>query len=235
MRLTHGRNEIELHELRQREGTPLLLLHELGGSSAASWAAEQFEAWCGPVYALDFSGHGSSEHVAGSAYSPEYFLADADISLLAISTDAPCAVIGAGIGAYVAMMLAAARAEQVPAALLLSGRGLSGGGLLPKFKDREITNLEEWEARTHRHTETYLPETDPGVAECEHDIRPEGYVDEFANGARCLLLSESVGRDADVPPWWHFATGAPGSQIVSSDFANALLELGDVCLKENAA
>ena len=68
-----------------------MLLHELG-SSAALWCdeateseeVEKWQVWDGPVYALDFAGHGASDRVAGSGYNPEFFLVDADLALAAI-------------------------------------------------------------------------------------------------------------------------------------------------------
>ena len=69
MRLRHARIELELHELSQRDGPTLLLLHALGGSSA-DWA-EAPALWPGRVCALDFSGHGRSDWLQGGGYLPE--------------------------------------------------------------------------------------------------------------------------------------------------------------------
>ncbi len=234
MRLIHGRSEIELHELRVGEGLPLLLLHELGGS-ASQWQPGVFEAWPGPVYALDFAGHGTSDPLKGGGYFPEYFLADADHSLSAICTVGECAVAGAGIGGYVAMLLSGARRERIPAALLLPGRGLAGGGLVPDWENQRYTSLEEWDAYTAGCAVHYLPATDPLVASCERDIRPEPYVADFAAAGRRLILSEAIARGDDVPPWWHLATRIPTSAIAPDEFGKALSALRHACNEENAA
>lgn len=212
MRLIHRRSEIELHTLREGEGLPLLLLHELGGS-ASDWSVDSVENWPGPVHALDFAGHGASGSLKGGGYYTEHFLGDADIALSVICAEGECAVAGAGIGAYVALLLAGARRNHVLAAMLLPGRGLSGGGSIPKVQGRAYTNLDEWDALTAEFAARYLPGTDPMVAACELDTRPEEYVREFVKGARRLILSEAVSVGDDVPPWWHIATEAPSSQL----------------------
>ena len=50
--LKHGRVSLALHTLRRGEGTPLLLLHALRGSSV-DWNGTP-GAWGGPVFALGF-------------------------------------------------------------------------------------------------------------------------------------------------------------------------------------
>ena len=140
MRVTHARTALELHELSQRDGPALLLLHALGGSSA-DWS-EVPALWPGRVYALDFSGHGRSEWVRGGVYLPELLAGDADTAIAEVGA---AAIAGAGIGAYVALLLAGGRRASVPAALLLPGRGLEGGGAAPDF-DRNVLTLIRPEA-----------------------------------------------------------------------------------------
>jgi len=77
----NGRVRLALHELAGGDGTPLLLLHRLGGSSR-DWGRE-IDAWPGPVLALDFSGHGASAWRRGGSYHIEHFLSDADVALAA--------------------------------------------------------------------------------------------------------------------------------------------------------
>jgi pimeloyl-ACP methyl ester carboxylesterase len=105
----------------------LLLLHALYESSR-SWG-DLPQHWSGPVYGLDFSGHGDSDRIRGGAYLAEMLIGDADVALAHVGSTA---LAGAGIGAYVAVLLAGARPEQVPAALLLPGAGLTGGGATPE-------------------------------------------------------------------------------------------------------
>jgi len=233
MRLTHGRIQLELHTLREAPGLPLLLLHELGGA-ASHWKIDDFAAWPGPIHALDFPGHGASDRLLGGGYTPEYFLADADIALHAIDSEGCCALAGAGLGGYVAMLLAAARRASVPAALILPGRGLAGGGLSPDWSRPLFRGLEEWDADIATRTARYLPSTDPMVAECERDIRPESYVRPFAEEARRLILSESIASADDVPSWWSLALDAPRSRSVPDDIGKRVSALAQACNEENA-
>ena len=100
--------------------TALLLLHGLGESSpvgaARTWAAH----WPGPVAALDFTGHGHSTVPAGGGYTAEILLADADVALAELGA---ATLVGRGLGAYVALMLAGARPQQVRGAVLCDGPG----------------------------------------------------------------------------------------------------------------
>jgi pimeloyl-ACP methyl ester carboxylesterase len=233
MRLTHGRIEFDLYVLRDAPGLPLLLLHELGGA-ASQWNLEDFEAWPGSIHALDFPGHGASDRLVGGGYAPEYYVADADIALHAIDAEGRVALVGAGIGGYVAMLLAAARRASVPAALILPGRGLAGGGLLPDWSRPLYRGLEEWDADTATRAARYLPSTDPMVAECERDIRPEDYVRPFAEAARHLILSEAVASADDVPSWWPLALEAPHSRSVPHDIGKLVSALCQACNEENA-
>jgi pimeloyl-ACP methyl ester carboxylesterase len=121
--LRHNRIDLALHRLRDGVGRPLLLLHALGERTPAAvpaWAA----AWTGPVYGLDFTGHGDSTVPAGGGYSSELLLADADAALAELGE---ATLVGRGLGAYVALMLAGARPAQVRGAVLADGPGLAGG------------------------------------------------------------------------------------------------------------
>lgn len=211
MRIQHGRVALELHELARREGPALLLLHALFGSSV-DWI-EAPSAWPGSVYALDFSGHGRSDWVVGGAYSPELLLADADAALAHIGV---AAVTGAGVGAYVALLLAGARPESVPAALLFPGAGLSGGGALPNF-NREFPGFP-----TSTAAQPAEQRHDPMVGALNFDVRPSDYAEAFAHAARRLLLVE----DAETqPPWWQTALQSPSAEPVTGNFTSALTRL----------
>jgi pimeloyl-ACP methyl ester carboxylesterase len=123
VKLLHNRIRLALHQLSEGSGRPLLLLHGLGESSPAalpSWAAD----WPGPVWALDFSGHGESDIPAGGGYSAEMLLADADVALAHLGE---VTVVGRGLGAYVALLLSGARPTSVRGAVLCDGPGMWGG------------------------------------------------------------------------------------------------------------
>ena len=206
----HGETALALHTLRPGSDG-LLLLHELGGAST-DWSGV-FEAWPGAIHALDFAGHGRSGWRRGGTYTPELFAADADAALAELG---PCHVVGAGLGAYVAVLLAGARPALVPAALLLPGAGLDGGGAVPDPARRPPVTLD---AEAERST------FDPMVRFCGHDIRPPGYASEFARAARRLFLVEDGG---ERPPWWQAARDVPGARRVQATTAEAIARLGDI-------
>jgi len=209
MQLLHGRVPIELHCLKPAQGEALLLLHALG-SNAEAWRRDLLAWDRGPVYALDFAGHGKSGRVRGGAYYPEYFLADADLALETI--DAPCVLIGAGVGAYVALLMAGSRPTEIRAAALLDGPGLAGGGSLPEhelapeeFEQKFGVGIEGFERFIEEESRSYGVGTDPLVAQCERDIRPLDYVESFARDANPLVFDDSVGRASVAPDWWRCA------------------------------
>jgi pimeloyl-ACP methyl ester carboxylesterase len=212
-RLRHGRVSLALHERRAGTGRALLLLHELGGSSAG-WGSAA-DGWPGPVFALDFAGHGDSDWLVGGAYHPELFAADADAALAATG---PAAVAGRGLGAWVALLLAGGRPELVPAALALPGAGLDGGGALPGAA-RLALLVEDFECARRPGTCPF----DPMVRLCEVDVRPVDYARTFAANARRLLLAEDGERR---PPWWEAARQVPGAERVPADLPAALAALG---------
>ena len=208
MELRHGRISLALQRLREGDETPLLLLHALRGSSA-DWG-EGPAAWPGPVYALDFSGHGASDRLKGGVYYPELFAADADEALAHVGS---AVLVGAGIGAYVALLLAGGRPASVPAAVLLPGAGLEGGGAEPRFDhvdpgvgaDRNVPD----------------DATDPYVDFCDEYIRPADYAAEFAQSARRLVLVEN---GSPRPPWWETARTTPVAET-AADLDEALRRL----------
>ncbi len=215
MRLRHGRTDLELHELSLRDGPGLLLLHALGGSSA-DWS-ETAVAWPGRVFALDFCGHGRSGHLRGGGYMPELLAADADMALAAIG---PAAVAGAGVGAYVALLLAGGRRDAVPAALLLAGRGLAGGGPYPRA-DQPLLGMFTPAAHDA------LPAgCDPLLCALDTDVRPPEYAIHYATAARCVLLHEDGGTR---PPWWDAVRHVPGTRAITGDVPSALHRLAAGC------
>jgi pimeloyl-ACP methyl ester carboxylesterase len=196
--LQHARVRLALHRLQAGKagsGTPLLLLHELAGS-AADWKVADL-AWSGPVYALDSSGHGHSGRLQGGAYVPERWCADADLALAALGDDAWIA--GAGVSAYVALLLAGARPSQVRGAVLLPGRGLEGGGT-----ELDITQLPSPLSAAGEHA-------DPAVYFSDAVVRPPDRAQACAEAAGALVLCE--GRTAR-PPWWRALYGLPNVRLL---------------------
>ena len=185
--LTHNQVQLALHHLRPGEGRALLLLHGLGESSpdrVPAWA----EAWPGPVHALDFTGHGASTVPAGGGYNAEILLADADAALAHLGE---VTVVGRGLGAYVALMLAGARAAHVTGAVLCDGPGLAGGAIGPTSQSFVVLPPRE------------RPPDPYALFEMSRDLRPPDYATLFVR-----LALEGSGLDEPIavaavvhPPW----------------------------------
>jgi pimeloyl-ACP methyl ester carboxylesterase len=207
--LRHGRVALALHSLREGTGPTLLCLHAVGGS--ARDFAEAALLWPGPVFALDFSGHGGSGPLRGGAYHPEMLAGDADAALAHLG---PVRLAGAGVGAYVALLLAGGRPDAVPGALLLPGAGLEGGGAAPDPASDTQARWGDFGAP--------LPGCDPAVRRLERDLRPPDYAEAFARTARRLLLSE--GGFAR-PPWWEAVRASGAATPAPGDLAGGLARL----------
>lgn len=212
MRLHHARTTIALHELAHGDGLPLLVLHALGGASA-DWRPLA-PRWPGRVVGVDFCGHGDSQPVRGGAYAPELLLGDADLALEQL---APAAVAGVGLGAYIALLLAGSRPQSVPAALLLPGRGLAGGGPQPDHDRPFLTALAPSEHPP------LPPGCDPLCCALDLDPRPPEYAERFAAAATRLLLLED---DDSRPPWWEAARAHAELLRVDATAALAVLQKG---------
>lgn len=195
MRIPQGRIELEVHERGGGEGPALVLLHDLYGSSA-EWA-DGPGPWPGPVLALDFAGHGASGWHRGGAYTPELLACNVDEVLRHVGS---AALVGAGVGAWVALLVAGARADAVTGALLLPGRGLAGGGPRPHFERAPAPQSPP-------------PGCDPALAFLESDVRPVEYAAPFARKARRLLLLEDGGPR---PPWWTAIADVDGVRRIAS-------------------
>jgi len=206
-RVAHGRVSLALHELRAGDETGrLLLLHALG-ASAGDWKG--FAAWpgSGAVHALDFSGHGASDARPGGAYTPELLAADADAALAALG---PCCVVGAGLGAYVALLVAGARPELAPGALLLPGEGVAGSGDAPG-EDALLGFADDLVRFGAGRPDPAA--CDPAVVTCARDVRPPDYARAFALAARRLVLVE----DGATPPgWWQAVRDVPAARTAAS-------------------
>ena len=185
--LRHNKVDLALHTLRGGDGTVLLLLHGLGEASPEhppQWA----QGWTGPVIALDFTGHGGSTVPPGGGYTAEILLADADVAVAELGL---ATVVGRGLGAYVALMLAGARPQQVRGAVLCDGPGLAGGAIGP----------------TSQSFVTLAPSRHPpdpyALFELSRDLRPPDYATLFVRmAAESSGLEEPIAVAAVVrPPW----------------------------------
>ncbi len=187
--LRHNKVDLALHHLGDGVGVgrALLLLHGLGESSVTklpTWAA----GWPGPVAALDFTGHGHSTVPPGGGYTAEIMLADADVALAELGT---ATVVGRGLGAYVALMLAGARPQLVRGAVLCDGPGLAGGPIGPTSQ-----SFVQLAASGH-------PPDPYALFELSRDLRPPDYATLFVR-----MALESSGLDEPIavaavvrPPW----------------------------------
>lgn len=208
--LTHNRVHLALHTLcpATGPGRPLLLLHGLGERTPDDvpvWAVD----WPGSVHGLDFTGHGASSLPAGGGYTAEMLLADADAALAHLLDlgEAPAiTVVGRGLGAYIALMLAGARAAQVHGAVLCDGSGLIGGATQPT--SQSLVTLQP---------ATSTP--DPyALHELSRDLRPPDYATLFVR-----LAVEGSGLDEPItvaavvrPPWLAAVVGEYGVATVAA-------------------
>jgi len=186
-RIRHNQIDLAVHTLREGSGRTLLLLHGLGEQSPTTVPADA-AAWPGPVYALDFTGHGASSVPKGGGYSAEILLADADATLAELG---PATVVGRGLGAYVALLLAGARPTLVRGAVLCDGPGLWGG---PSGPTSSSVVVLEPAAST----------PDPyALYELSRDLRPRDYASLFARLAvEHSGLAEPLTVTAFIrPPW----------------------------------
>jgi pimeloyl-ACP methyl ester carboxylesterase len=195
--LPHARAELALHELRGGDGRTLLVLHGLA-ERAPHAVPSYLDAWTGPIYALDFTGHGQSTIPEGGGYTAEMLLADADTALRHLGA---ATVFGRGLGAYVALLLAGARPDAVHGAILFDGPGLNGGGTGPGSSVVSSADL------------LAVGPPDPyAVAELSRDIRPPDYATNFARLATQASPLEHPITVAAVnrPEWLDAVVREPG-------------------------
>lgn len=190
--LRHNQVSLALHRLRSGPGRPLLLLHGLGECTPAEVPGHV--AWDGPVVGLDFTGHGRSSVPVGGGYTAEVLVGDADAALDALGEEVT--ILGRGLGAYIALLLAAARPEQVLGAVLADGPGLAGGGAEPGSaalltpERRGVT-------------------PDPfALVELARDVRPPDYAQTFV---RFVVESSPL----EVPLWVAAAVRPPWLEAVA--------------------
>lgn len=188
IRIAHNRIQLALHELRPGVGTPLLLLHGLGEHTPAE-APAVTSIWPGPVFGLDFTGHGESTIPVGGGYTAEVLMADADAALAHLG---PSTILGRGIGGYIAVLIAGARATLARGVIVEDGPGSAGGGPAPTSQVLS----------TPTHTMKAPP--DPfALFELSKDIRPPDYAANFARLAvQHSGLDEPIAVAAKFRPAW---------------------------------
>lgn len=204
--LRHSKINLALHAVQSGDGSSLatlLLLHGLGersSSVAPDWLGT---LWPGPVYALDFTGHGDSTVPIGGGYSAELLMADVDAVLAHLG---PVSIVGRGLGAYVALLSAGARPDLVRGVVLADGPGLSGGStgptsavILCPSEDR-TTSPDPW-----------------ALVELSHDVRPRDYALTFATKAfeHSGLAEPIIVSARNRPPWVAAVINEPGVPTVS--------------------
>lgn len=211
-RLQHGRVELALHRLRDGDTTtPLLLLHPLGSRTpevAPNWS----DRWPGPVFGLDFTGHGASTVPRGGGYSAEVLLADVDTALTHLGA---VSIVGRGLGGYVGLLAAGARPSGVRGVVIDDGPGLTGGGTMPSSPSFVAPVFESSSS------------PDPfALQELSRDIRPPDYVRNFARFAlEGSPAAEPIIVSARILPAWLEAV-ADEHGVVRCSFEAAVERLG---------
>ena len=152
----------------QTQGTPLLLLHGLAERSPEA-VPPYLAEWPGPVFALDFVGHGASTMPEGGGYTAEMLLADADTALRHLGE---ATVLGRGLGAYVALLLAGARPDAVRGAILFDGPGILGGGTGPG--PSVVAAVDGGRGRSARSVRVGRAVTRPPTAGLRDELRSTG-------------------------------------------------------------
>lgn len=185
--LMHNKMKLAFHTLRDGSGPRLLLLHGLGEHSPKAPPAD-IAGWPGPMYALDFTGHGESTAPGGGGYTAELLMGDADVALGMIGE---ATVLGRGLGGYVALLLAGARPAQVRGCIIADGHGIAGGGDRPGLP--VVRGVAERESNP-----------DPfALVELAADLRPPDYAAGFARLAlEHSGLAEPVSVAAKARPDW---------------------------------
>lgn len=203
IRIPHAGVTLALHRLRPaphgEPRRPLLLLHGLGESTPTE-PPETVTAWPGEIWGLDFTGHGQSSIPGGGGYTAEVLMADVDHAL---AHTGPATIVGRGMGAYVALLIAGARPAMVRGIVMEDGTGLAGGGPSP-------------------HTASVVSPApgavlgttpDPyALMDMSHDVRPGDYATTYAE----MVVDNASFPDPIVlagvvrPPWLVEVAATPG-------------------------
>lgn len=208
-----GRADLALHQLADGDGPQLLLLHGLGERAPHRVPDNVAEHWRGPVAALDFLGHGESTRPRGGGYTSEQLMGDGDAALAELGE---ATVLGRGLGAYIALLLAGGRPELVRGAILADGPGFAGGG--PSPSSPVVVRPPVPSAAPL----TSPDDPDPfALAELARDIRPPDYAVTFARQATTLsALPTPICVTAIARPEWLVSVlNEPGVQECTLDDA----------------
>lgn len=208
IRLRHNRIDLALHKVHDGEGRPLLLLHGLGENATVMSTLEV--QWTGPVWALDFTGHGQSTVPRGGGYSAEILMADVDVALRHLGE---ATIVGRGLGGYVGFLIAGARPHLVKGTVIIDGPGLSGGAIhatssseIPSAGLRAGIAPDPW-----------------ALIELSRDARPPNYAVTFARLAVTgSTLDEPIAVAARVAPPWIEAINAEAGVMVNISLEEAL-------------
>lgn len=207
--LTHVGTRLALHRLRDGDGRPLLCLHGLG-ERTPDVVPRHLAGWPGPVWGLDFTGHGESSVPSGGGYTAEVMMADVDHALAHLGE---ATVIGRGLGAYIALLIAGARPTLVAGAILTDGPGLAGGGPSPHSP-----------VSVHPAPGTPLDRSpDPyALLELARDIRPADYAVSYVHQALQFSgLHEPLTVVGVVRPPW-LAAVADHEGVIADSIPQAL-------------
>lgn len=210
--LRHNQVDLALHPLRDAVDEavrPLLLLHGLGEATPTA-APEWTDVWSGAVFGLDLTGHGASTGSNGGGYTAEVLMADA---ATAVNHLGPCTILGRGLGAYVALLVAGACPDRVHGAVLADGPGLAGGGPAPG-SPMMLAGVA-------------MPPGPPdpfALVELSRDVRPPDYAVSWALQA---VLGSELETPLTVvatvrPPWLAAVAEAPGVADLQGDLPAAL-------------
>jgi pimeloyl-ACP methyl ester carboxylesterase len=159
----------------------------------------ELAVWPGPIFGLDFTGHGQSTIPRGGGYTAEVLMGDADTALRHLKQ---ATLVGRGLGAYVALLLAGARPAEVRGAILCDGLGLAGGGPTPATPQVPFANPNA----------SGTP--DPfALAELSRDVRPPDYATAFLRQANELSGLEwpVCVCCAERPDWLAAIAREPGA------------------------
>lgn len=194
--LQHNRIRLALHRLADGAGRPLLLLHGLGERTPG--AVPSWVEWPGPVFGLDFTGHGRSTVPVGGGYTSEILVGDADAALGRLGA---VTILGRGLGAYIGLLVAAARPDAVRGVVLADGPGLAGGGVHPGSP-----------SLPHPGPMAVAPPDPFALLELSRDVRPPDYAQTFAR-----FVTESSPLDTPLfvtaavrPEWLVAVLSEPG-------------------------